>query len=46
MRQGPGISRLESFPPRIEIEEHGGLYVLLDDGPLHEWVYRFVENGA
>ncbi len=43
---GPCISRLESFPPRIEIEEHGGLYVLLDDGPPHEWVYRFVPNGA
>jgi hypothetical protein len=36
---GPCISRLESFPRRIEIEEHGGLYyVLLDDGRLHEWV--------
>ncbi len=38
------ISRLETFPPRLEIEERGGLYVLLDDGPLDEWMYRFLAS--
>ena len=41
---GPCISRLEIFPPRLEIEERGGLYVPLDDGPLDEWVYRFIAS--
>lgn len=39
---GPCISRLEEFPPRIEIQEKGGLYVLVDEGPLESWMYRFV----
>jgi len=26
---------------KLEIEKRGGLYVLLDDGPLDEWIYRF-----
>ena len=39
---GPCISRLETFPPMIEIQENGGLYVLVDDGPPEEWVYQFV----
>ena len=41
---GPCISRLEVFPPRFEIEERGGLYVLLDDGPLDEWLYQFLAS--
>jgi len=28
------MSRLEVFPPRLEIEERCGLYILRDDGPL------------
>lgn len=39
---GPCISRLETFPPTIEIEENGGFYVLIDDGSPEEWVYQFV----
>jgi hypothetical protein len=39
---GPCISRLETFPPRLEIQEKGGLYVLVDDGPLEAWTYQFV----
>jgi hypothetical protein len=39
---GPCLSRLETFPPRMEIREKGGLYVLEDLGPLAEWAYQFV----
>jgi hypothetical protein len=39
---GPCISRLEIFPPRLELEEEGGLYVLVDDGLPESWVYQFV----
>jgi hypothetical protein len=41
---GPCTSRLEVFPPRVEIEEVGGRYVLLDGGPIDEWKYQFVPN--
>jgi hypothetical protein len=33
---------LEVFPPRIEIPEKSGIYVLVDDGPLEAWAYQFV----
>ena len=39
---GPCISRLETFPPRIEVPENNGIYVLVDDGPLEAWMYQFV----
>ena len=39
---GPCMSRLEIFPPRLEIEERGGSYVLVDEGPLDAWRYLFV----
>ena len=39
---GPRSARLETFPPRLEIEETGGVYVLVDDGPVHRWRYEFV----
>jgi hypothetical protein len=39
---GPCISRLETFPPRLEIHESGGVYVLVDDGPITAWAYEFV----
>ena len=39
---GPSASRLERFPPRLEIEEAGGAYILVDDGPRREWRYVFV----
>ena len=41
-RGGPSYSRLETFPPRLEIEERGGVYVLVDDGPPEAWRYEFV----
>jgi hypothetical protein len=39
---GPSISRLEIFPPPLEIEERGGMYVLEDEGAPAQWRYRFV----
>jgi hypothetical protein len=39
---GPSTSRLEVFPPRLEIEENDGMYVLEDDGPRDAWRYVFV----
>ena len=41
---GPSIYRLEVFPPHLEIAEHDGMYVLIDDGPRDEWRYVFVSN--
>ena len=43
---GPCASRLEWFPPRLEIEENDGMYVLDDDGPRDRWCYVFVPRGA
>ena len=41
---GPCLSRLETFPPRMEIRERHGLYVLVDDGPIDDWSYQFVAD--
>jgi hypothetical protein len=41
---GPSTSRLETYPPRLEIAERGGTYVLDDDGPREPWRYRFVRD--
>ena len=41
---GPSESRLEHFPPRFEIEERGGVYVLVDDGEPNEWRYVFLAD--
>jgi hypothetical protein len=41
---GPSNSRLETYPPRLEIAEPGGTYVLEDDGPREEWRYLFVPD--
>jgi hypothetical protein len=41
---GPCLSRLEDFPPRLEIAERGGTYVLVDEGRLSDWRYLFVAN--
>ena len=41
---GPSISRLETFPPPLEVAERGGLYVLDDDGPVYAWTYHFVSS--
>ena len=39
---GPSSSRIEAFPPRLEVVEADGLYVLVDDGPRESWRYVFV----
>ena len=39
---GPCDSRLEMFPPRLEISERDGMYVLRDIGQRDEWRYDFV----
>jgi hypothetical protein len=39
---GPSRSRLERFPPPLEVEEKTGLYVLVDDGEPSAWRYLFV----
>ena len=41
---GPCRSRLERFPPPLEIEERGGTYVLMDEGEPAEWLYLFVPD--
>jgi hypothetical protein len=43
---GPCTSRLEMYPPRLEIAERDGSYVLLDVGPRAEWSYQFVPREA
>jgi hypothetical protein len=39
---GPCASRLETYPPRLELAEQGGTYVLEDDGPRDAWRYVFI----
>ena len=39
---GPSTSRLERYPPPLEVEERGGMYVFEDDGPPEQWQYVFV----
>ncbi len=41
---GPSASRLEYFPPRLEITERGSTYVLVDLGEPDEWLYLFVPD--
>jgi hypothetical protein len=41
---GHDYSRLVRYPPPLELEEDGGMYVLVNDGPFHEWRYEFVAN--
>jgi len=41
---GPCISRLETYPPRLEITERGGTYVLVDGGAREAWRYLFVPD--
>lgn len=42
---GPSSSRLVRYPPPLEIEERGGTYVLVDDGPPEFWRYEFAPVG-
>jgi hypothetical protein len=41
---GPSTSRLETYPPRLEITEPGGTYVLDDAGAREKWRYVFVPD--
>jgi hypothetical protein len=41
---GPSTSRLERWPPPLEVTERDGVYVLVDDGPVSSWWYLFVPN--
>lgn len=43
---GPSTSRLVRYPPPVEIEEHGGTYILVDDGLPEGWRYDFVPRGS
>ncbi len=43
---GPCDSRLEVYPPRLEIEERTGTYVLEDDGLRERWRYVFHPHTA
>jgi len=38
---GPSISRLERYPPPLEVPVAGGIYVLVDDGGPEQWHYEF-----
>jgi hypothetical protein len=39
---GPSQTRLELFPPRLELDERDGMYVLRDVGPRGQWRYDFI----
>jgi hypothetical protein len=41
---GPAIARAVTFPPPVEVEVDGGVYVLVDDGPVESWHYEFVRD--
>ena len=41
---GPSTMRFEVFPPRLEIEVRGGVYVLADEGHHYAWRYHFVSS--
>jgi hypothetical protein len=41
---GPSSSRLVHHPPPLEIDERGGVYALVDDGPVDAWRYVFVPS--
>jgi hypothetical protein len=41
---GPSVGRATTYPPPPEIAVVGGMYVLVDDGPVEEWSYLFIEG--
>jgi hypothetical protein len=43
---GPSTTRLEHFPPRLELDEKDGMYILDDEGPRDDWRYIFVPRHA
>jgi len=42
---GPSMGRAAFYPPPLEIEVDGGIYVLVDDGPVENWHYEFIADG-
>ena len=41
---GPCRSRLEYYPPALEIPERGGMYVLVDEGSPEHWRYDWIPD--
>ena len=41
---GPSLGRAVMYPPPLEIGVEGGMYVLVDDGGIHDWHYEFVAD--
>lgn len=41
---GPNLGRATVFPPPLEFDAEGGIYVLVDDGPPEQWHYAFVST--
>ena len=42
---GPAMVRAVHFPPPLEIPvDGGGMYVLIDDGPVEQWRYEFTSG--
>jgi hypothetical protein len=41
---GPSIGHATTYPPPLEIAVEAGTYVLVDDGPIDEWHYLFIEE--
>ena len=39
---GPAVGRTVRYPPLLEFEVDGGVYVLGDDRPPEHWRYEFV----
>ncbi len=39
---GPSVGRAVVYPPPLELEVDGGIYVLVDDGSPEQWHYEFV----
>lgn len=39
---GPSVGRAVVYPPPLELEVAGGVYVLVDDGSPEQWHYEFV----
>jgi hypothetical protein len=42
---GPSQGRLVHWPPPLEVTDHGGIYVLVDDDPdPHRWTYHWIPS--
>ncbi|MFZ1490470.1 MAG: hypothetical protein WAS51_11050 [Ilumatobacteraceae bacterium] len=39
---GPSVGRAVVYPPPLELEVAGGVYVLVDDGSPEQWHFEFV----